>query len=238
MGLAIIIAAGGVGSRMGQNSSKQLMELADVPVLARTIGIFDPLDAVEEIVIAIDQKDILHCRMEVVDKYGFSKVKAVVPGGANRALSVKAALGMLGDGIDLVGVHDGARPLFPASLLEAGLRELDDAGLDGVVFALPVTDTVKEAEAGSGLITGTPDRSRLWAAQTPQIFRREALEKGYAAKAAELEKATDDSYLVERAGGRVKVIAGSRENIKLTEPLDVLFAEEILQRRELGGHIT
>lgn len=236
MGLAVIIAAGGVGSRMGQGSSKQLMELAGRPVLARTVGIFDSLTAVEEIVIAIDQKYILHCRMEVVDKYGFGKVKAVIPGGANRALSVKGALGTLGDSVDVVAVHDGVRPLFPAQLLETGLRELSESGWDGVVFAVPVTDTVKEAEPATGLVIGTPDRSRLWTAQTPQIFLRGALEMAYEATAATLEEATDDSFLVERSGGRVKLLAGSRENIKLTEPLDLLIAEEILKRREEEGN--
>lgn len=231
MVLGVVIAAGGVGSRMGLGASKQLMELAGRPVLAHTVGIFEPLEPVAQIVIAIDQKDILHCRMEVVDRFGFGKVRSVVPGGANRAQSVKAALAVLDEEVDVVAVHDGARPLFSPALLESGLHELTDSGVDGVVFALPVTDTIKEVEPDTGLITGTPDRSRLWAAQTPQIFRREALEEAHAAKGPVLEKATDDAFLVERSGGRVRVIPGSRENIKLTEPLDVMIAEGILRSR-------
>ncbi|MEW6020423.1 MAG: IspD/TarI family cytidylyltransferase, partial [Pseudomonadota bacterium] len=205
--------------------------LEGMPVLARTLSIFNPLPEVEEIVIAIEAEDILHCRLEVVDRYRFHKVRSIVPGGANRALSVAAALGDLGDEIDTVAVHDGARPLFPAQLLAEGLRELERGGHDGIVFGVPVIDTIKECDPGSRLVTSTPERDRLWAAQTPQVFHREVLERGYALPAEKLKLATDDSSLVEQAGGRVKIVPGARENIKLTEPVDLMLAADILRRR-------
>lgn len=233
MTLGVIIAAGGVGSRMKAGSSKQLLDLAGVPVIARTLAIFNELDVVKEIVVAIDEKDAQQCWQEAILPYRFTKVTAVVPGARSRALSVRNALDALGDPVDTVAVHDGARPLFPAELFGQGLAELQSGSdLAGVVFGLPVTDTIKEAEPVSRLVTSTPDRSRLWAAQTPQIFRRQALEKAFDVPDEILEKATDDAFLVERASGKVKMVPGSRENIKLTEPLDMVIAEQIIKRRQ------
>jgi 2-C-methyl-D-erythritol 4-phosphate cytidylyltransferase len=230
MNLGVIIAAGGVGSRMSAGSSKQMLELAGMPVVARSVAIFQPLPAVAEMVIAIGEADILRCRVEVVDRHGFTKVTAVVAGGENRARSVRNALAALSPGVDTVAIHDGARPLFPPELLDTGLRELT-ADYDGVVFGVPVIDTVKEADPDSHLIISTPDRSRLWSAQTPQIFRRRIIEKAFEAPREIIDQATDDASLVERAGGRVKMVTGSRENIKITEPLDLLTAAEIFKRR-------
>lgn len=234
MNLAVIIAAGGEGTRMKADSSKQFLELAGISVVARSVALFDRMETVEEIVIAIDPGDVLRCRLEVVDRHGFSKVKAVVAGGESRALSVKNALNALSVEIDTVAVHDGARPLFPPELLGGGLDEIEKGGCQGVVFGLPVKDTIKETDSVTGLVTSTPERSRLWAAQTPQIFSRQALEKAYGARREILKTAPDDAFLVELAGGKVKMLPGSPENIKLTEPLDLVIAGEILKRRETG----
>lgn len=232
MNLGVIIAAGGAGSRMQAGSSKQLLDLAGRPVLAHSVALFDSRTGVAAIVIAIEPDDIERCRTEVVEKYSFGRVTAVVAGGSNRAESVKAALEALDLAADTVLVHDGARPLFPAGLLENGLAELEK-GPDGVVFGVPVVDTIKEVDAG-GAVLSTPERGRLWAAQTPQIFRREALERAYRMPAAVLAQATDDAMLVEIAGGKVKMVMGSDENIKITTPVDLAVAAEILRRRRLG----
>ena len=236
MFLSVIIAAGGTGTRMRLGRSKQLADLAGRPVLARTLAVFDAHEAVRQIVVAIDADDIELCRAEIVEKFCFAKITAVVPGADSRAGSVRNALAALDPAADTVAVHDGARPLFPGELLTAGLEmlagEAIDGGseaIDGVVFGVPVIDTVKETDAG-GFIIGTPDRSRLWAAQTPQIFSRRLLEKAYAQPAA-LARATDDAQLVELAGGRVKMVMGSHENIKLTTPTDMLVAAEIIRRQ-------
>jgi 2-C-methyl-D-erythritol 4-phosphate cytidylyltransferase len=233
MNLGVIIAAGGIGNRMRTGVSKQLMNLAGMPVLAKTLSIFESLSEVSEIVIAIEESNILKCRLEMVDRFGFTKVSRIVPGGETRALSVKAALDAVCDETGLVAVHDGARPLFPGELLGAALTVLRrEPETDGVVFALPVKDTIKESDPDSALIVATPDRSHLWAAQTPQVFRREALRKAYEQPIRTLTAATDDSSLVEAIGGRVKLIPGSPENIKITEPLDLILAAEILNRRK------
>lgn len=231
MNLGVIIAAGGTASRMGAGSSKQLMLLAGQPVVARSAAIFEAAPEVGEIVIVIDPADAKSCRDQVVIKYELAKVRAVVASGETRAQSVKNGLAQLGPGVDTVLVHDGARPLFPPELLAAGIREFETGGCDGVVFGIPVTDTIKELAGEGGLVARTPDRTLIWAAQTPQIFSRAMLKKAYAQPPGILASATDDASLVELAGGRVRMAAGSPENIKITKPVDLALAEEILRRR-------
>lgn len=229
MHLAVIIAAGGTGTRMRLGRSKQLAELAGRPVLAHTLAIFESHAGVSEIVVAIDSGDTGRCE-EVVERFGFAKVSAVVAGAGSRAGSVKNALAALGPAADTVAVHDGARPLFPGELLTAGLGELGGESIDGVVFGVPVIDTIKEVDA-AGAVRATPDRSRLWLAQTPQIFRRQVLERAYAQPPEVLAGATDDAQLVELAGGHVRMVLGSHRNIKLTTPTDMIVAEAILGPR-------
>jgi len=150
-----------------------------------------------------------------------------VVGGAHRSQSVRAALAA-GDG-DPVVVHDAARPLVTPELVRAALAELAAHGCDGVIAAGPVTDTIKEV--CDGLVTGTPRRSMLWAAQTPQVFRREALQRALSAPDDVLAAATDDAWLVERTGGSVRVVAAPRENMKITTADDLQVAELALSRR-------
>ncbi len=230
MFLSVIIAAGGAGTRMKLGGSKQLLELGDRPVLAHTVSLFNHHEAVREIIIAIDAANAERCSVDVVEKYKFDKVVAVVPGGDIRPASVFNALKKVGAAADTILVHDGARPLFPAALLDRGLKELRDERLDGVVFGVPATDTVKEADV-SRVVQSTLDRERIWLAQTPQIFRRVALERAYRAPNSVLARATDDAILVEQSGGRLKMSMGSYENIKLTTPTDMLIAKKILESR-------
>ena len=150
-----------------------------------------------------------------------------VPGGEHRSQSVRAALAA-GDG-DPVIVHDAARPLVTAQTVRAALGELAAHDCDGVIAAAPVTDTIKEAS--EGLVTRTLQRSSLWAVQTPQVFRREALERALSAPDDVLAEATDDAWLVERAGGAVRVVAAPRENLKVTTPGDLQVAELALLSR-------
>lgn len=231
MNIGVIIAAGGVGSRMGAGSSKQLMLLAGEPVVARSTAIFDAAPEVDEIVIVIDPPDVERCQKEVVEKYGLAKVRVVVAGGETRAQSVQKGLERLGQHIDTVLVHDGARPLFPPELLAAGIMDYRAGGCDGVVFGIPVTDTIKELAIPGRTVVRTPDRDRLWAVQTPQIFSRATLERAYGQAAEILASATDDASLVEHAGGIVLMASGSPENLKITTPVDLALAEEILKRR-------
>ena len=140
-----------------------------------------------------------------------------VAGGATRSESVRNALDAAPEATIAV-VHDAARPLVTVDLVRRCLDALDE-GYDGVIAAIPVTDTVKEVEKGD--VVRTPNRSRLWAAQTPQVFRADALRSAAG-------EATDDASLVEAMGGRVRVVEGTRENFKVTTRLDARVAEMLL----------
>jgi 2-C-methyl-D-erythritol 4-phosphate cytidylyltransferase len=164
----------------------------------------------------------------------------VVSGGATRAQSVANALEAVGT--ELVAIHDAARPLLTPQLVEALVARLDaDPGAAGVIAAAPVTDTVKEATSapltaymgvnGALVVAGTLDRSRLWAAQTPQVFRAEALRVALEVDAEIRDGATDEAMLVEAAGGRVLIEPSSGENLKVTTPLDLQVAELLLEHR-------
>lgn len=150
-----------------------------------------------------------------------------VPGGAHRSQSVRAALNAAAG--DPVIVHDAARPLLTAAIVRAALEELELHGCDAVIAAAPVTDTIKQA--ADGLVVRTLERSSLWTVQTPQVFRRAALERALSAPEDVLAAATDDASLVERAGGTVRVVAAPRENLKITTPADLRAAELALRER-------
>lgn len=173
-----------------------------------------------------------------------------VEGGAVRSDSVRRALGAAGPGdpADAVIVHDAARPLVTAELADRVLAVLmSDQGLDAAIAATPLSDTVKRVQAaprkapgeeterapqGAGVVIETLERSGLWAVQTPQIFRRAALERALDVPDDVLARATDDAWLCERLGGRVAVVAGDPENLKVTTALDLALAELLLSRRE------
>jgi 2-C-methyl-D-erythritol 4-phosphate cytidylyltransferase len=151
-----------------------------------------------------------------------------VPGGAHRAQSVRAALAS-GAG-DPVIVHDAARPLVTAQIVQATLDELASSGCDGVTAAAPVTDTIKQT-GEDGVVVRTLQRSSLWSVQTPQVFRREALERALDVADDILAAATDDAWLVERAGGIVRVVPSLPDNIKVTTPGDLRIADLTLRER-------
>jgi 2-C-methyl-D-erythritol 4-phosphate cytidylyltransferase len=152
-----------------------------------------------------------------------------VAGGAVRSASVREALLACPDG-DPVVVHDAARPLAPARLFERALEQLERSGADAVVAAAPVSDTIKEVDASDGrTVTRTLDRARLWAVQTPQVFRRAVLEGALLGAGEDrLATATDDAWLVEQAGGVVEVVESSPANLKITTPTDLTLAELLL----------
>jgi 2-C-methyl-D-erythritol 4-phosphate cytidylyltransferase len=151
-----------------------------------------------------------------------------VRGGATRSQSVLAALGAAAG--DPVIVHDAARPLLTADLVRSALRSLDEHGCDAVIAAARVADTIKQVSA-DGVVERTLERSALWAVQTPQVFRRAALERALSATDDVLAAATDDAWLVERDGGTVRVVAAPPENLKITTPGDLQVAELALRAR-------
>jgi 2-C-methyl-D-erythritol 4-phosphate cytidylyltransferase len=230
--LALVVTAAGRGLRFESPLPKQYVPLLGIPMLQRTLTVLRSCAEVDALVVVVNPGESEYCRGELM-RERIDKVVAVVEGGAERALSVQNGLRAL-DGLgtwDLVGVHDGARPLVTCAEVARAVDAMAaDPGLDGVVLAIPSVDTLKSVDA-EGRIVGTPDRRTLWRAQTPQIFRWQALMTAYEQPEEVLLAATDDSSLVERQGGRVKVVQGSAENLKITERSDLRRAESILAER-------
>jgi 2-C-methyl-D-erythritol 4-phosphate cytidylyltransferase len=204
------------------------------PVLSHTLAAFDECLAVDEIVVVVHPDRVDEYRREAVDPIGSAKVTAVVGGGATRQESVAAGLAAVPADASVVIVHDGARPLVAPALITRALAALEaEPGLAGVVVGHPSYDTMKIV-GSDGLVTDTPDRAALWAAQTPQVFRADVLRNAYAAAAAGGYGGTDDASLVERTGGAVRMVTGPRNNIKITVSEDVLLAERFLEARAKG----
>jgi 2-C-methyl-D-erythritol 4-phosphate cytidylyltransferase len=213
--VALIVAAGS-GERLGAGRPKAFVVLGGRPLVEWSVEAARAVPGVDEIVVALPAGEAT------------PPGTVGVPGGAVRSASVRAALGVSAG--DPVLVHDAARPLAPPELFSRALAELAAHGCDGVVAAAPVTDTIKEAD-GERTVTRTLDRGGLWAVQTPQAFRREALERALDVDDEALAAATDDAWLVERAGGTVRVVPGPRENLKVTTALDLRVAELLLEER-------
>ena len=185
------------------------------------------VDALQRV--AAVQRIVVALPAEALDQAPAGTV--AVAGGSQRSHSVREALRHSGEG-DPVIVHDAARPLAPTELFEQALEELELYGADAVIAAAPVADTIKQVGEDGRTVTATLDRSRLWAIQTPQVFRRAALERALAASDEELARATDDAWLVERAGGVVRILGAEPGNLKITTPHDLQVAELLLSERE------
>jgi 2-C-methyl-D-erythritol 4-phosphate cytidylyltransferase len=221
-----IVAAAGAGDRLGGNEPKALVELAGRPLIAWSLAALAASKAVEQVVIAAPdghENEIA----AVAGEAATGLPVRVVAGGESRSRSVANGLEAVGEAA-IVVVHDAARPLVTAELVDRSVAQLERWGCDAVIAAARATDTIKEAGAG-GRVTATLERSSLWAVQTPQTFRAEALRK--AVSGAELDRAYDDAQLVEAIGGDVRIVESSRDNLKITTPFDLRVAELLLQER-------
>jgi 2-C-methyl-D-erythritol 4-phosphate cytidylyltransferase len=215
-----VIAAAGTGERLGAGGPKAFVELAGRPMLEWSLDAFRGASSIDEIVIAAPPDD-----QERAAEQGV----VAVAGGAHRSESVANALALCGG--EIVVVHDAARPLVTAGLIDAVVQELAaDEDAAGVIAATPVTDTVKQASHG-GEVERTLDRSGLWAVQTPQAFRADVLRDALADPDS-FPDASDDAMLVERRGGRVLIHSTSPNNIKVTTPFDLRVAELLLRERK------
>jgi 2-C-methyl-D-erythritol 4-phosphate cytidylyltransferase len=218
MAVALIVAAGR-GERLGSGRPKALVTLAGRPMLDWSVRSLQAVAAVKRIVIALPSGTVLGTGRDDV---------ITVNGGATRSHSVREALRACGAG-DPVVVHDAARPLASPALFERALDALQRSRADAAIAAAPVSDTIKEVGADGHTVRRTLDRSSLWAVQTPQVFRREALERVLIDAPDELlAAATDDAWLVERAGGTVHVVRSEPHNLKVTSPIDLELAELLL----------
>ena len=222
-----IVLAGGSGKRMGLSVKKQYIEICNKPLLYYSVHAFEK-SYVDEIVLVVTPGDENYVKKEIVEKYGFKKVSAIVPGGKERYNSVYEGLKVTRG--DYVLIHDGARAFVTKEIIR---RAMDGAKEYGAcVVGMPVKDTIKVAD-GDGYVKDTPERSSLWMVQTPQAFFyplvKDAYEKVLAKDATGV---TDDAMVVELATDqKVKLIEGSYDNIKVTTIDDLDVAENILKKQ-------
>jgi len=224
MRIQVIIPAAGLGERFQSDIPKPLTLLKDKPVLIHSLEIFDKSDLIQGMIVAAPeehQKDF----EAAVAKYSFKKPIKVVVGGKNRQESVANALNTLDPNTDYVVVHDAARPLLTVKVLEAAIHAC--VAYKAVIVAVPVKPTIKRIDPMNSEVNATLDRSVLWEAQTPQIFAYELLTQAH--KQGIGLEATDDAFLAERFGAKVKVVQGEYRNIKITTPEDLKIAEALLE---------
>lgn len=228
--VSVIIAAAGMSNRMGSKINKQFIAIGGKPILAHTIEKFEKCRYIDEIILVAKEEEIEYCRKEIVKKYKFRKVSNIIRGGKERQDSIYNGILALNEKSQIVLTHDGARPFVKIENIEDGIKGVLEHG--ACVIGVPVKDTIKVIEEENN-INKTPQRSLLWAAQTPQCFFKEILIKGYE-KAIEIGYlGTDDSSLVEKIGHKVKMVMGSYENIKITTPEDIVLAESLLREKDM-----
>ena len=232
----VIIPSAGRGNRMDSGQPKQLLHIGGMTILGHTISRILRIGPVRHLVIPSSPelettvRDIAAGCISAAGRSGDVRLD-VVAGGKERMDSVGNGLQALaGTDVELVMVHDAVRPCFP---LDAVMRALQLAGSEGAaILAIPARDTVKLVDR-AGRITGTPDRRQVWLAQTPQVFRTEVLLDSHGKAAASGFAATDDASMAEHAGYPVRVVEGTQDNLKITWPVDLFFAEQWLKENSL-----
>ena len=223
---AIVLAAG-QGKRMHSKIQKQFMELNGMPVLCYSLRCFQESPLIQDIILVTGEESISYCKEEIVQKYGFTKVSAVIPGGKERYDSVYAGLCECRD-CEYVLIHDGARPFVTEEILERGLQKVKETG--ACVIGMPSKDTVKLSDE-EGYVKETPNRKCVWTIQTPQIFLYSLIREAHdSIRQKDMSKITDDAMVVEQeTGAKVALAEGSYQNIKITTPEDLDIAEAFLK---------
>ncbi|HEY9685750.1 MAG TPA: 2-C-methyl-D-erythritol 4-phosphate cytidylyltransferase [Coleofasciculaceae cyanobacterium] len=221
-----VVPAGGSGTRYSGSEDKLLVEIAGEPVLVRTLRALFSAPSIAGIVLvsAVEKQT---CYQALIERYLGSVNLRFATGGRDRRESVLNGLLALPDTVEVVAIHDAARPLVQPAVIDQAVSVVV-SGQAGAVVAVPVVDTLKQAEIGSMNICCTVDRAQLWRAQTPQVFRREVILRAHRAIALETP-VTDDAQLMELAGlGPVVLVPGDEHNLKITTPADVALAEAFL----------
>lgn len=221
-----VVPGAGAGRRLGPGTNKPFQTLIDRPLIVWTLQRLQASEEISEIIPVLRGADIAE-GMRLFSAYRLSKVMRVAEGGAERQDSVYSGLKLIKNASSIVFIHDGARPLLPGSLIRDAISGLK--GFDGAVAGLPLKDTVKKTDKG-GVVRETLNRHALRAVQTPQVFRFRTIMEAYERAMREGFYSTDDSALVEKLGGRVRVVEGSYMNIKITTPEDLHAAEMFIKK--------
>ena len=225
-----IVLAGGSGKRMGTKVQKQYLEIDGKPVLAYSLQVFQDSDIIDDIVLVVGEGQVEYCQEEIVNKYEITKVRRIVLGGIERFHSVWNGLQQI-DGPGYVFIHDGARPFIDHKMLYRVYQEVKVH--KACVVGMPVKDTIKIADSEEYALE-TPDRSKVWMVQTPQVFENQLVKQAYKVLIEEKQAfATDDAMVVETYSDcKVKLVQGSYENIKITTPEDLGIAEVFAIKRK------
>lgn len=223
-----IIPAGGSGKRLGADIAKQYLSLDGLPVLVHATRVFQNSAMIADIVLVVPEDDLAFVRRQIVEKYGLSKVTAIVAGGGERQDSVRNGLAAITGRCDVVMVHDAVRPFVTEEMIVQVAKAAADDGAASI--GVKVKDTIKETTDES-IVTGTLPRRNLWQTQTPQAFRYDLLCRAHEAAAKDRYYGTDDASLLERIGVQVRMIAGSYENIKITTSEDLILAGVFMSKK-------
>jgi len=228
-----VVPAAGIGKRFGPGGKKLFNTLAGKPVIIRTLELLQSAPEITEIIPAVKEEDLMIVA-DLIEEYGLRKVKQIVPGGKERQDSVYNGLRTISEDKSIVLIHDGGRPFVDAEMISRALREV--GGCDGAVVAVSVKDTIKEADAednetDSPFVRCTLNRAVLYAVQTPQVFPFRVIMEAHEKARSERFIGTDDASLVERYGGKVRLVPGSYRNIKITTPEDLAIAEALMNLR-------
>ncbi len=211
---------------MGGGKSKQYLQLGGRPVIINTLALFQRSSLIDEIILVSPPVEVDLTR-QLVDEAALTKVIRIVEGGKERQDSIRNGLNSLDYSTEIVVIHDGVRPFLKEEHLEATIEAAREYG--AALLAVPVKDTVKEA--GNSFVGRTVPRENLWLAQTPQVFSYEIIKEAYHYAEEKKVIGTDDSSLVEHMGREVRIVTGSYENIKITTPEDLIFAEALLKEK-------
>lgn len=225
---AIILAAG-QGKRMKTKVQKQFLMLQGKPLLYYSLACFQKSDEIQEIVVVTGKESIDYCRNEIIEKYGFTKVKCIKEGGKERYDSVYAGLEACSADTDYVFIHDGARPFVTEDIIK---RTKEGAvTYQACIAGMPSKDTVKIVDENN-MVSVTPERSKVWSVQTPQVFLYSLIKEAHdIARSISMQGITDDAMVVEQYKNTpVHIVEGAYENIKITTPEDILMAEKILEK--------
>jgi 2-C-methyl-D-erythritol 4-phosphate cytidylyltransferase len=231
MKVAVIIPAAGIGSRMKSRTAKPYLNLADKPILAHTLAVFEGMREIDEITVVAQPAALASCQENIIKPYGFRKVLRLVPGGKERQDSVYHALKILHqqEDLEIILVHDGVRPLVTPEAVRRVIRAAKE--FDAAILAQPAQDTVKRVDKDN-LVIETLNRRELWLVQTPQAFRTRLLWRAFVEAYGREFYGTDEASLVEALGVPIKVVPGSAHNIKVTTPEDLALAELLLEMRQ------
>ncbi len=223
-----IIPAGGVGKRLKAQRAKQYLLLDDVPVLVHTLKVFQQAKVIDEIILVLPPDDVASAQEQLINKYGLTKITAVVAGGKERQDSVRNGFAAITGECDIVVIHDAVRPFVTKEMINqvvAAVKSFEAASV-----GVKAKDTIKETKKDN-LVAATIPRQNLWLTQTPQAFKFDLLKKAYTAAYRDKYYGTDDASLVERIGAKVIMIEGCYENIKITTPEDLILAEALMKKK-------